>query len=92
MITRNDLNVENVAYHRNGCCGDPFYVVTFVHGNNRMVAVQFDGKPMATAVFNLDQLAEGVIAFAENSYRGDWYAGPVAEAVSEYESFREIMG
>ena len=63
------------AHHRNGIGGAPFKVVTFICGETgrHMVMVSFDHEKYATAVLDIDLLAEDRIAFAENSWRGDNY-------------------
>src|SRR3990172_6436305 len=79
---RKAMKIEGIAYHRNGVCGEPFYVVKFREGRDPMIAVVFDFEEEdayearihtnpRTAVFNRKLLGEGVIAFRENSYRGD---------------------
>ena len=78
--------IEAVAHHRNGVGGNGFFVVTFAEPRDerRMLGVVFDNpedpdgeRPAAftgyCAVFNRVLLAQDVIAFAENSWRGDYY-------------------
>ena len=68
------LPVSNVeeAYHRNGSCGNGFYVITFdtvVDGSlYQMVAVVFR-EPGNVAVFDRQKLGAGVIEFGLNSWR-----------------------
>ena len=68
--------VLSADHHRNGVCGAPFQAVVFDGGpdghggRRRMFAVLFDG-PGTVAVFDLDKLAEGNVAFGDNSWRGD---------------------
>ena len=64
------LKLLDLARHRNGVGGEPFCVVRFRCDGDDMIATVFDA-PWHTAVLSLSKLAEGVIAFAENSYRGD---------------------
>lgn len=64
--------------HRNGISGEGFYVVLFdwtdEDGTRRhMQAVVFDERGYC-AVFDVDELAKGNIAFAQgNSWRGDHF-------------------
>ena len=96
------MNVHEIAYHRNGVSGEPFYVVSFSdssklsgYDNDRipreMLAVVFDmdveapedpstGNPR-TAIFDRTKLGAGVIAFAENSWRGDYYDRELRQAI-----------
>lgn len=71
------LTLENVAYHRNGICGEGFRVVNFHDSDNGpMMAVVFPyGKRdnCRIAVFNRDKLKEDEIGFGHNSWRGDHY-------------------
>jgi hypothetical protein len=83
MRTRDGLTfaIEEMAYHRNGVCGAPFYVITFRHrvegetATRNMIAIVF--QPLgACAVLDRDALGRGEIAFGGidgglNSWRGD---------------------
>ena len=95
------MNVQEIAYHRNGISGEPFYVVTFTdpdavgeipNAGGEMVAVVFDMDPGAlapynprTAVFDRELLGAGVIAFADNSWRGDHYDRELRQAIEAWE-------
>lgn len=65
------------ACHRNGISGAPFYVSIFEEEGRKMLGVRFVGDDISTdihtAVFDLNLLANGVIEFGENSWRGDNY-------------------
>jgi hypothetical protein len=72
--------IIDTAHHRNGVGGRGFSVVKFIDADEQrtMLAVVFDereqdNRESVTAVFDLNLLAEGVIAFGENSWRGDQY-------------------
>ena len=84
------LSNVRVAYHRNGISGWPFWVVLFdwVDGaglERHMVATvaeasDFRGEGLwrrdcIVSVLDVGLLAAGVIAFRENSWRGDDFAG-----------------
>jgi len=67
------LKVTDIAYHRNGVCGNGFVVVTFDYKDSiyhNMMAVLFE-EPGNCAVFDMDLFPN--IKFAENSWRGDYF-------------------
>ncbi|MEW4569516.1 hypothetical protein AB1L88_16750 [Tautonia sp. JC769] len=77
-----NLTIENIQHHRNGICGAPFYVLLFRDPDEgRMLGVVFD-EPHHVAVFNLDKLAAGNIAFGVNSWRGDRYEPSLRTAIA----------
>lgn len=77
------ITIHEIAYHRNGIAGEPFAVVTFTSrldgAPQEMIAVLFPNDISGelkfnnprTAVFDREKLGQGIIAFFENSYRGD---------------------
>jgi hypothetical protein len=76
-----DLIIDSIAYHRNGICGAPFHVVVFRDPDEgRMLGVVF-GQEYHVAVFNLDKLALGNVAFGVNSWRGDRYEPSLRRAI-----------
>lgn len=78
------LRIEHIAHHRNGVCGTPFHVVLFRDPDEgRMVGVLFD-TPDHLAVFHLDMLLAGEIAFGVNSWRGDHYEPALRQAVRSF--------
>jgi hypothetical protein len=78
--------VDEVAYHRNGICGEGFHVVLF-----RWPVPSLDPRPMVGIVFPgagqvavLDRrlLAEGAIQMAEgNAWRGDHFEAELRRAI-----------
>jgi len=72
------VKVADASFHRNGVAGEGFTVRliddTYDGEPVRLVTITFDSDPMRTAVLDVDLLADGVIAFGENSWRGDHYA------------------
>ena len=75
------LHIENIQCHRNGVCGAPFHVLIFHDPDEgRMVGIVFE-RPHHVAVFNLDKLAIGNIAFGVNSWRGDCYEPHLRRAI-----------
>lgn len=76
------LHIENIQRHRNGVCGAPFHVLIFRDPDEgRMLGVVFD-EAHHVAVFNLDKLAIGNIAFGVNSWRGDRYEPHLRNAIA----------
>lgn len=51
--------------------------------DSNMMAMVFEA-PGHVAVFNMDKLKEGVIAFFENSYRGDMFESQLRKAIKEW--------
>ena len=81
------LTIIDIAFHRNGICGAPFYVVLFEdHGaeGSRKVAIVFL-EPHYCAVLDVAKLAAGDIAFGSNSWRGDNYEPSLREATDKHE-------
>lgn len=76
------LSIENIERHRNGVGGAPFNVLLFqAPDEGRMVGIVFD-QEYHVAVFNLDKLAQGDIAFGSNSWRGNHYEPHLRHAVT----------
>lgn len=62
-----NLRIETVQYHRNGIPGEPFHALVFRDPDEgRMLGVVF-AEPRHVAVFHLDKLAAGNVAFGVNS-------------------------
>ena len=85
-----NIKVQEISYHRNGVCGEGFYVVLFTQGlgkdKERMVATLFDTGGQC-AVLNVDLLDDDICAFGENSYRGaDDFEPILRKAIAEYEA------
>lgn len=83
------VKVEDVAYHRNGICGEGFHVVTFRDGKDPMIAVVFE-TPGQVAVLNREQVGAGIITFGVASFRGDVYEADMRKAIEKYEEARNI--
>ena len=70
------ITIKAHAHHRNGIAGAPFDVCIFKASGDwklqkgEYLAIVFDAK-MHTAVFDLQKLANGDIAFGSNSWRAD---------------------
>jgi hypothetical protein len=79
------LRIENIQHHRNGISGAPFNVMIFRDPEaGRMLGIVFQLE-YHVAVFNLDKLALGNIAFGENSWRGDQYEPHLRKAIAEHQ-------
>ena len=79
------FRVHAIAYHRNGICGAPFHVAIVTTSDDpahTKVAVVFD-EPYHVAVLDISKLASGIIAFRENSFRGDLFEPTLRKAISQ---------
>lgn len=77
--------IDQIAYHRNGISGAPFHIIQFTTPEReKFLAVVFD-EPYHVAVFNIDLLLQGNIAFGDNSYRGDVFEPELRAAICDYE-------
>ena len=81
------IKVKEIAYHRNGICGEGFHVVTFTQAEygqtHNMLGILFEGSGRC-AVLDVDQTAAGNIAFANgNSWRGDHFEDDLRKAITE---------
>lgn len=75
-MTADAVKVDRVRFHRNGCGGEGFHVVTFASGGEcrgrRMVGIVFDG-PGRVAVIDLDA--------PDDLWRGDRFERDLRAAV-----------
>lgn len=79
------LLIDHIAHHRNGICGAPFYpVILRDPDEGRMLGVVFE-TDHHVAVFNLDKLALGNVAFGVNSWRGDHYEPHLRRAIAAWQ-------
>lgn len=84
------LNIIDIAAHRNGIHGEPFHAALFDEEGprgTRKVAVVFEPEGYC-AVLAIAKLAEGDIAFASNSWRGDVYEPELRKAILMFERSR----
>ena len=98
LIETTDVEVLEIAYHRNGVGGYPFHVVSFRDKEMDRVFLatiffEHDDEGNETLGFNprvaiIDPklAAKGIIGFGENSWRGDTYAYALAEAIKQGET------
>lgn len=79
------LCIETIQHHRNGICGAPFHALIFRDPEaDRMLGIVFD-EQHHVAVFSLDKLALGNIAFGDNSWRGDRYEPHLRKAIADHQ-------
>lgn len=79
--------LNSIAHHRNGICGEPFYVALFRDDDgSTKVAITFHNHPAEcrTAVLNVEMLAAGNVTFGENSLRGDLYHDWMLDQIAQY--------
>ena len=79
------MKVKQLAYHRNGICGTPFWVAIIEDEDGRdKVVIRFPGECRCAAL-DIDLLEERKIAFGENSWRGDHYVDDIDAAIRAIE-------
>lgn len=84
--------VEKIDYHRNGVGGMGFHVAILKEDGRNMLVVRFpkeadkDAGAILCAAFDLALLAEGVIEFGHNSWRGDHYNEVVDKRIAADEA------
>jgi len=83
------VKVLDLAYHRNGICGEGFNVGIVEQEGRRMVVVRFSPEDDARvgavlcAALDIDLLAQNEIRFGINSWRGDHFADAMDEAIAK---------
>lgn len=84
------IEIESVAYHRNGISGLGFHVVIFRWAEDKdeprpMVAVVFP-EIGACAVLDREMTRQGNVEFAAgNSWRGDHFESAMRSAIQKYD-------
>ena len=83
--------IIDIDYHRNGIFGQSFCPVIFESTDGkRMVAVVLPKESdqsigsIGCFVLDIDKLADGNVAFGENSWRGDQYADELRAAIEAW--------
>jgi len=83
----NPIKVQEVAYHRNGICGEGFHAVRFRwdtgDGVENFVGTVFDGSGQC-AVLSLDRIAQTGVTFGFNSWRGDDFEPELRRAIKNW--------
>lgn len=82
------INVDDIAYHRNGIGGVGFHVVTFAFmdegdsgWHNNMLAVVYEDSGYVS-VLDMDVLPN--VEFTVNSWRGDNFEPALRRAINTY--------
>lgn len=80
-----DIEIRQVAFHRNGVGGEGFHAILFEdRENGLMVASVFEGQGRV-AVYSVPGLSTVGVKFGPNSWRGDYYETDLREAINEYQ-------
>jgi hypothetical protein len=85
--------IIDIDFHRNGISGAPFHVIVFDdHGEeaSRKVGIVFD-SPYHVAVLDVAKLAEGIITFGQNSWRGDVFELELRAAINDRNRYIEAL-
>ena len=89
----NDIEIQEIAHHRNGISGKSFYAVRFRwdtgDGVENFVGTVFDGGGRC-AVLSLDRIAQAGVAFGANSWRGDEVEPELRRAIKNWERRRRV--
>ncbi|APR53123.1 hypothetical protein CA223_04060 [Sphingomonas koreensis] len=82
------IRILEVAYHRNGCAGEPFYAIRFRYQRQLLLGFVFDCPDRIVVI---DPLAAAeTVASGVNSWRGDLYEATLRNAVARFEHQRAI--
>lgn len=82
------IRILEVACHRNGWAGEPFYAIRFLDQRHLLLGLVFE-QPSRVVVIDPLQAAETVAAEV-NSWRGDLYEETLRKAVERFEDQRAI--
>lgn len=80
--------IDEVAYHRNGCEGEPFYAIRFRHSGECLLALVFE-RPGQIMVIDPVKAAT-TVAVGANSWRGDIFEAPLRRGIERFEDARTI--
>lgn len=92
-----ECSVDQIGWHRNGSCGEPFFVVTFTCEGERFVATCFFDQDVQgqEQLANYENPRVAVLALADvasgehvGSYRGDYFADQLLEACQAWSDAR----
>lgn len=83
--------ITEIAHHRNGVDGAPFYVLRFKcnkdetteHGND-FLGIVFE-KSHHVAVISLAEISHVGVVFGLNSFRGDNFEPELRQAIKDFE-------
>jgi hypothetical protein len=86
--------IIEVARHRNGVAGEPFWAVLFHWtaedgSTDRMLGIVHEQLGFCS-VIGLDRIASGGVKFGYNSWRGDHFETKLRQEIGKYESLAEM--
>jgi hypothetical protein len=82
------MKVTEMNYHRNGVCGDPFFVGYITDDDGKkMLFIHFNHGDVSTAILDNNMLKEDNVRFGENSHRGDHYHDIIKKRIDDEEKF-----
>ena len=84
-MTKLIRKIEQIAYHRNGVCGAPFYAVLFTANEDgkRYLASVFEASAHVSVIC-LDRIADHGVTFGDNSFRGDHFEDELRPAIAQH--------
>lgn len=82
------IRVLEVAFHRNGCHGEPFYAIRFRDGRQLFLAFVHEQPDRVVVIDPL--MAAETVASGINSWRGDLYEEALRKAIAHFEDERTI--
>lgn len=82
------IHILEVACHRNGCQGEPFYAIRFRDGRRLFLGLVHEQPDRVVVIDPL--MAAETVAAGTNSWRGDLYEMELREAVERFEDERTI--
>ena len=89
----NKIEIQEIAYHRNGIAGEGFHAVRFRwdtgDGVENFVGTVFDGSGQC-AVLSLDRIAQAGVAFGLTSWRGDAVEPELRRAIKKWNRRRSV--
>ena len=90
------IKIQEIAHHRNGVGGEPFYVVRFRNApyskteEHEFIAILFEqgGYCAVIAISLIDSV--GVAFAGGNSWRGDVFEPELRDAIAKWEKQRDL--
>ena len=83
-MTKLIKTTEQIAYHRNGICGEPFYAVIFTSNDDKSYLASVFEASGHVSVICLDLIADHGVTFGENSFRGDHFEDELRQAIAKH--------
>jgi hypothetical protein len=82
------IRILEVAYHRNGCQGEPFHAIRFRDGRQLFLGLVHEQPDRVVVIDPL--MAAETVASGINSWRGDLYEEALRKAIAQFEDERTI--